>query len=290
MIARPWKGFLALLVAVFAASHAAATRTGPLTDFLSDINHVIRIEEERVAESRVVEQVEVPATREATALVAQAEVIRDEPVYIREFEMTSILREKLKEHYQISGDFRVTMARNWRPYRVSSIDWDVDIVRAPQDGPESVSPIRLRLISAGKTVGELSRVVNCELWVDAWRSTFPMAKRQPLSADVMEIRRIDLLRSRSDIVPTSVDLAQYEVRQGIASDRILSWRDITLRPHVRRGDSVDVLVGEGTLQINMKALALENGAAGDFITVRNTTSNKSFQARVIREKTVQVVF
>jgi flagella basal body P-ring formation protein FlgA len=40
----------------------------------------------------------------------------------------------------------------------------------------------------------------------------------------------------------------------------------------------------------MKALAMENGAQGDVVTVRNPESRKDFAAQVIDENRVQVRF
>jgi flagella basal body P-ring formation protein FlgA len=40
----------------------------------------------------------------------------------------------------------------------------------------------------------------------------------------------------------------------------------------------------------MKALALENGAAGDLIRLRNVESRKDFNAQVLNENKVQVRF
>jgi flagella basal body P-ring formation protein FlgA len=44
------------------------------------------------------------------------------------------------------------------------------------------------------------------------------------------------------------------------------------------------------LQITMKALALENGARGDTVTLRNPESQKNFAATVVDENRVQVRF
>jgi flagella basal body P-ring formation protein FlgA len=40
----------------------------------------------------------------------------------------------------------------------------------------------------------------------------------------------------------------------------------------------------------MRGYALEDGANGEFIRVRNLTSRKEFQAQVIDEQSVQVYF
>jgi flagella basal body P-ring formation protein FlgA len=71
---------------------------------------------------------------------------------------------------------------------------------------------------------------------------------------------------------------------------MLTWHDISRHPLVRRGDLVVVTAAEGLLVVSMKALALENGAQGDTVTVRNTESRKEFTALVTDEDHVQIQF
>jgi flagella basal body P-ring formation protein FlgA len=71
---------------------------------------------------------------------------------------------------------------------------------------------------------------------------------------------------------------------------MLTWRDITRRPLVKKGDVVEVSANSGQLLVTMKALAMESGAQGDTVTVRNPISLKNFAAVVVDENRVQVRF
>ena len=59
---------------------------------------------------------------------------------------------------------------------------------------------------------------------------------------------------------------------------------------MRKGDLVDVTASEGALSISMKALAMQNGAQGEAVTVRNLDSRKDFTAIVVDENHVQIRF
>jgi flagella basal body P-ring formation protein FlgA len=59
---------------------------------------------------------------------------------------------------------------------------------------------------------------------------------------------------------------------------------------VKKGDLVEVSASEGRLLVTLKALAMENGAQGDTVTVRNPESQKNFAAVVVDENRVQVRF
>ena len=72
--------------------------------------------------------------------------------------------------------------------------------------------------------------------------------------------------------------------------RLLTWRDIARRPLVKKGNIVEVSAADGLLLVTLKALAMENGAQGDTVTVRNPESQKTFAAIVVDENRVQVRF
>ncbi len=76
--------------------------------------------------------------------------------------------------------------------------------------------------------------------------------------------------------------------RGVPAGRLISWHDLAKKALVRKGDVVEVTIADGLLQITMKALALQNGANGDTVTVRNPDSHKDFSALVIAENHVQV--
>ena len=71
---------------------------------------------------------------------------------------------------------------------------------------------------------------------------------------------------------------------------VLTWRDIARRPLVKKGEVVEVSAVDGLLFVTMKALAMESGAQGDTVTVRNPESQKNFAAVVTDENRVQVRF
>jgi len=71
---------------------------------------------------------------------------------------------------------------------------------------------------------------------------------------------------------------------------MLTWRDITRRPLVKKGDIVEVSASTGLLVVTMKALAMESGAQGETVTVRNPESHKNFSAIVVDENRVKVRF
>jgi flagella basal body P-ring formation protein FlgA len=93
-----------------------------------------------------------------------------------------------------------------------------------------------------------------------------------------------------DALPAAVGDHSYMMVRAVSAGRLLTWHDIGRRPLVRKGSLVEVSAADGQLLITMKALAMENGAQGDTVTVRNPETRRDFAAKVIDENRVQVRF
>jgi flagella basal body P-ring formation protein FlgA len=105
----------------------------------------------------------------------------------------------------------------------------------------------------------------------------------------LELQRCDLLRER-DALPASISDRDYLFARAVPAGRTLVWRDLTRRPLVRKGDTVEVSAVEGSLTVTIHALATQNGGRGDLVLVRNLESKKEFTAVVVDENRVQVRF
>ena len=101
---------------------------------------------------------------------------------------------------------------------------------------------------------------------------------------------IDVLREKQPPVAAETDLSLYEVVQMVGQERPLTWRDLSAKPLVKKGQIVDVTFKDGSMNIAMKAMAMSNGGAGEAVVVRNMDSRKDFNARVLGSNTVQVSF
>jgi flagella basal body P-ring formation protein FlgA len=105
----------------------------------------------------------------------------------------------------------------------------------------------------------------------------------------LEAHRIDTFRERNAL-PASEGNASYIFARQVPADRLLSWNDIARRPLVRKGEMVDVVASEGMLFVSLRALALENGAQGQMVVVRNVDTRKDISGVVVADDRVEVSF
>ena len=198
------------------------------------------------------------------------------------------LGQKVAAHFNLEGELQLELIRTWVPPARVAARWDVQVLEFPTLVSASML-LRCRVLADAVPVAETTFVVRAQLWRDAWAARQPVAVGSTFDPSVLEVRRVDLLRER-DVLPAAVGDRSHIFARALPPGRLLTWRDITRRPLVKKGDLVEVSAIDGSLAVTMKALAMENGAQGDTVTVRNPESRRDFAAMVIEENRVQVRF
>lgn len=96
-------------------------------------------------------------------------------------------------------------------------------------------------------------------------------------------------RIRKDTVMQPSDLIGKTPRRALAENRVIRTSEIESQQVIKKGDLVHMNYQTPYMEIQTVGMALENGAAGDLVKVRNNTSNIVVQATILGQGTVQVI-
>lgn len=223
----------------------------------------------------------------ATSALLRAAAGPDTGPFTREQAVTALTRE-LAAHFNLEGDLQLELLRPWTPPAQVAAAWTLTVLEFPPT-PTASMLLRCRVQADTKPTSDVTLSVRASLWRDAWVARQPLTLGAGFDPAQLESRRTDVLRER-DVLPASVGDRSYVMIRAVAAGRALTWRDISRRPLVRKGDLVEVSAVDGMLFVTLKALAMENGAQGEVVTLRNPESRKNFSAVVIDENRVQVRF
>lgn len=209
---------------------------------------------------------------------------------LSEVELLRAIQQDLPKRFPIKGDLRVQLTRPWVPLRLPGQDFFAECLQTSGSGLSTNMSMTVRGVSGGKIVGEWPLQFRVEVWQEVWVASQRLDRGQVLAPGMLVPQKIDLLRELGQTLSTEVDISGLELAQMVQQGRPVSRRDLIERSLVRRGQFVDAVANEGGLSIRMRALALEAGAAGAVIRVKNLDSNKEFVGQVINENQVQVRF
>ena len=84
------------------------------------------------------------------------------------------------------------------------------------------------------------------------------------------------------------EVAGRSVTKNLSQGEALTLNLVVDTPIIERGKSVTIIVRSGSLVVKTKGEAMESGALGDVIKVRNTTSKTVISAVVVANDTVEV--
>jgi|GEM_PF-508701 len=195
------------------------------------------------------------------------------------------LAQQLTDRYRVNGELQVDLLRAWSPPRSTEPLSLVVLDAPPVLGPTLL--VHFRLQAGSQSVAETSVLVRVQLIREVWCARAPVERGLPFDPAQFDTRRVDTLRER-DTVSASETTGDLALVRSVPSGRILTWHDLARRPLVRKGQIIDVCAVSGALTVSIKALAIDNGASGETVRVRNMDSKKEFSALVVAESRAEV--
>jgi flagella basal body P-ring formation protein FlgA len=216
----------------------------------------------------------------------EADGLRD----LTEVELVNSVQKDLLRRFPSLGDLRVLLSRPWKPLPLSAGEFFAECLQLPGNGLQSNMSFTVRVVSAGKILGEFPIQARVELWQDVWVSSQRLDKGTVLDRGMLNSVKVDVLREFVPPLTVDQDYLGFEVSQPLQAGRPLTRRDIVEKTVIKRGQLVEAVAGEGAIKIRMRALAMEAGPAGAVIRVKNVDSQKEFVAQVLNENQVQVRF
>ena len=156
--------------------------------------------------------------------------------------------------------------------------------------------------SSKAPVGVVKRVASCaghwrlvltadvEVLVPAVHSAMPLARGDYLSGSQLTLKNVSYKKLRGQYYASFQPLEGRQLKRTVAANKLVTSNMLEPDFLVRKGDSVMIQAGSKALQVSMPGLALENGSLKESIRVRNRSSGKVVDARVISEGKVSILF
>lgn len=213
-----------------------------------------------------------------------------QPRFVYQNQIIDRLSDLILQRYESKGLLKIRPDRNWKRIPINNGLWSIDLINVTPNKIDSRMVIHFRLNSGTKKVGEWQIPVQAELWMDVYTLTRPLGRGDSIDIEDVRVVTVNALKHQNPLVESDVDIENYEIYQSVHMENPLYWKNIRSIPMVRKGQIVDVVAHEGSLKITTKGQAMQDGARGELITIRNLKSRKDFQAQVINENAAKVFF
>ncbi len=211
-------------------------------------------------------------------------------------------------HTEVTPDM---IAESLRVFIQSQMPWNADSteinITLPPDGltvPDGQvcftwrSNPQYRYLGQGAFQGTLSvdgrpqTTLNCKATIESYTdvvvATSDIPRGRPISAGLVELRRLSLSGLPGNVATRLEDVAGRVASKTIFPGQIISSRCVELPVLVHRRQSVPVELESGAVHVQTRAVAMMDGRVGETILCSNASSDAQFQG-VVRGDGVVVV-
>lgn len=225
---------------------------------------------------------------------ACASTLADHPersaTVLDEATLRTLLTEVLqRDHVGDRGELELTLTRYWQPLTVTNdAPVELRVRELPTLGVTANFIVRFELRAGDESLGVWQMPVTARIWRDVWVARRPLRRGEWLVETDRALERRDVLALPAPWPVTGTDDSRWELAENLPAGAPLLMRHLRPRTLVRRGQLVEAVVRHGPLAVSLKVEALEDGAAGQVIRVRNLQSRREFRGTVENETTIRV--
>lgn len=204
--------------------------------------------------------------------------------------LRKLLTAALQQQYVSgNGQLELQLMQPWTALKVPRGPVTVNILQMPNNGIRSYFLVGFELRANGRRLGHWQMPVQAHLWRKIWVARSNLNMGDCLADADIGLERRDVLMLHSPLAEFNQDnAAALELAQSVPAGSPLLARAVKMRPVIHRGQLTNALVQDGALRVTMRVQALENGAPGQIIHVRNLESGHTFCGEVLNGQTVLV--
>lgn len=211
------------------------------------------------------------------------------PRAFTETDLVELLTSTLQREYvKDKGELELHLTRPWTTRNVPNEPLTIKIQDLPPNGVTASFITRCELRTARESLGSWQISAQARIWRDVWVARSYLKRGELVADSQIEQERRDILSLHEPLAEFSAGDTSLELSESLQPGSPLLARSVKVHPVIRRGQSADALVQEGSLSITMKVEALEDGAPGQTIRVRNSQSRRDIHGKVLDEKTILV--
>jgi flagella basal body P-ring formation protein FlgA len=125
-------------------------------------------------------------------------------------------------------------------------------------------------------------------YADVAVTTDTFKRHEHLSADRLSIQRMDVTNLREQPVTNLDEVTGTWAKRNIRKGTILTLPAMESIPDVQIGREVLIVYDDGLCRVTAPGIAMQDGSNGDYIRIKNKSTNKVITGKVIDDREVAV--
>ena len=201
-------------------------------------------------------------------------------------QLTSVLQ---KEYVKEEGALELRLSQPWTTKEIPDEPLALKVLDLPTAGVAPCFIVRFEFETAGgEHIGSWQAPLLAKVWREIWVAGSVLKRGDLLRHADLHRERRDMLFCREPLAQFAPDDSSLEFCECVQAGSPIFARYVRPRAIVHRGQSVMAMVRDGPLMITLKVEALEDGAVGQIIRVRNPLSRRDLHGKVLDEENILV--
>ena len=164
----------------------------------------------------------------------------------------------------------------------------VQIVSHQPNGPAAFIRTQYTLLVDGRRTGEWTGFFRAQLFKEVWLAGKIAPRHATLDKIKLIRKEVDVINLRTGVWEGAPD-STLQLTQSLGTGMVLLPRHVRRTPVILRNNVVTGVLLYKALRIELRnLLALEEGAPGDIIRLRNNSSFKEIRGKIIDSRTVKL--
>ncbi len=202
--------------------------------------------------------------------------------------ITAALTEELEVE---GGELVLTSVRPLPKVEVpDGFPLSVKITLAPAQGLAAFMTVKFSVTVGDQPRGEHTAFFKAALMREVWVATKLCNRLMPLDQVSLKRKKMNVINLRNGVWEGEKLTGDLQIIQTVTPGIILQPRHVRRRPVVLRNQTVQAVIRHKALLIRLNVTALEDGAPGDVIRLRNPKSYKELRGTVVNSDTVSIKF
>ncbi|MBN1256476.1 MAG: flagellar basal body P-ring formation protein FlgA [Planctomycetes bacterium] len=238
------------------------------------------------------DQAEADSISVASPTVQQGEAYKTGRDFREEVErvVVDLARQQILQDLGIAGaqvEIELTRLNDLEPGMESAAA--VKIERTPSRVNSGSLTINYGLYDQNcQRLGDIDAYLKIEVRIPAVTATRAVARGDIISEMDVEICMVSLNEGRNSYSSLE-EVVGMRTKTSLPAGKTIQTGKIEIMPIVQRGQNVSVSAKIGRIHVRQRGIAMQSGAAGDIIPVKNQQSGKSYPARIYADGRLELV-
>lgn len=206
--------------------------------------------------------------------------------------LVSLIADALSKSFELDqGKLVLEPSRALSPVSVpvDTANVSIKLIAQPYTRPTSFMKAQYTVFADGLPVESQTSYFKVQLIKDVWITQKAVQRGKTLG-------EAKLLKKKTDVINLTGGTwdgqpsAKQQLVSTVSAGTVIQERHLRRTPAVYRNQTVEAILRHKTLEIRLRVLALEDGAPGDVIRLRNTRSSKEIRGTVVNSREVKITY